>query len=80
MKCPFVTKKDKQAFFRRLVVLLIVYLMVMTGVWSALNFLFFRNGLSEPWQIWVFVGASVLLFVGLIIVVEWQRYKQRMVS
>lgn len=76
----FKTKKEREAFLKRLIVLLIVYLMVMTGVWSALNFLFFPNGLKESWQIWLFVGLSILLFAILVAVIETQHARKRMSS
>lgn len=77
MKCPFLTPKDKQAFFRRLVVLLIVYLMVMTGVWTMVSFLFFPEGLNDPWLIAIFTTISVLLFISLVVIVEVQHLRRR---
>jgi hypothetical protein len=59
---------------KRLVLLFIVYLTVMVSIWTTLG-QFFTDGVGFTWIFYVTIGLSVVLFIALIIYVEYQQIK-----
>lgn len=74
-----VKKKNKlgliEGFFRRFIILLMVYVMFMLSAWTTLA-AFFNDGLGTGWIFWLIIGVSFLAFLGFVAYVEWQQLKR----
>lgn len=68
--------KYLKKFFRRLVILFLVYLVFMLSVWLTLG-RFFNTDTTEGWVLWVIIIGSVFAFIGLVIYVEYEQWKVR---
>jgi uncharacterized membrane protein len=71
--------KFLKKFFRRLIILSLVYFVFMLSVWLTLG-RFFNTDTTEGWVLWIIIIGSVFAFIGLVIYVEYEQWKARRIS
>jgi hypothetical protein len=74
-------KKEKnkfgliKGFRRRFFLLTLVYLTFMVSIWTTLA-QFFNEGVGFNWIFWLVISLSLLIWIGLIILVELSQLKR----
>lgn len=72
-------KKNKlgliQGVAKRLLLLTVIYVVFMLSIWTTLA-QFFNEGVGFNWVFWLVIGISVVLWVGLIVYVEFAQLKR----